>query len=308
MTSNFTMQCPKCAFDAGTARFCSQCGTSFDAALPRKRNYLPFVIAGGAILAIFGVLVATGLLQLGGRTGDAALIVPGGSQDVSLRKGAGPGGPNLSVSSTAPPPTVAEEGLGMPDDVRKWLEHLKRIDKIREAYNSSYAMTLIGKVGSLKPGTFLDEDAAAIDEAQRKAAANGLTGDVDNFFAKLTQDFQSLAPPAECAGIAGEYSGVLLETRAMLGQIDQAISNLDIHSLESLQGTTYVRLDAKADGTNSLIDAICAKYQEPNKYEVFVDRGNSLSLGAALMGGAGHVDENAIMKIYEDLLNEGIGQ
>jgi hypothetical protein len=308
MTSYLLMLCPKCAFDAGTARFCSQCGNSFDSALPRKRNYLPFMIAGGAVLALLGILVATGVLHLGGRARDASLLVPGGSPDVPLRKEAGTGGPNLSVSSSAPPPTVAEEGVGMPDDVRKWLEHLKRIDRIREAYNSSYAMTLIGKVGSLKPGTFLDEDAAAIDEAQRKAAANGLTGDADNFFAKLTQDFQSLAPPAECAGIAGEYAGVLLETRAMLGQIDQAISNLNVHALESLQGTTYVRLDAKADGTNALIDAICSKYQEPNKYEVFVDKGNSLSLGAALMGGAGNVDEKAMVKIYEDLLNEGIGQ
>ena len=93
-----------------------------------------------------------------------------------------------------------------------------------------------------------------------------------------------------------------------MGQIDQAISNLDVHALESLQGSTYARLDSKAQEANTLIDGICKKYQEPNKYAVFVDRGNSLSLGAALMGGANNVDEKAMMKIYEDLLNEGIGQ
>jgi hypothetical protein len=302
------MVCPKCAFDVGNARFCSQCGTSFDASIRGNNRFLPLLIAAGGALALFGVLFATGVIQLGGRSRDAALTVPGGTPGPGLRKDAGTAAPNLALNAEAPGPGLQEEGIGMPDDVRKWLEHLKRIDRMREAYNSSYAMTLIGKVGSLRPGTFLDEEAASIDEAQRKAAASGLTGDVDNFFAKLTQDFQSLPPPAECAAIAGEYAGVLLETRGMLGQIDQAIRNLDIHSLESLQGTTYARLDAKADGTNTLIDAICEKYQEPNKYEVFVDRGNSLSLGAALMGGAGNVDEKAMMKIYEDLLNEGIGQ
>jgi hypothetical protein len=236
------------------------------------------------------------------------LRVPAGSADAALRKEVGTGGPNLQVQASADPPALAEEGIGMPDDVRKWLEHLKRIDKIREAYNSSYAMTLIGKVGSLRPGTFLEEDSAAIDEAQRKAAAGGLTADVDSFFAKLTNDFQSLPPPTECSSIAAQYASVLLETRGMLGQIDQAITNLDIHSLETLQGTTFARLDTRAQEANTLIDDICKKYQEPNKYEVFVDRGNSLSLGAALMGGASSVDEKAMMKIYEDLLNEGIGQ
>lgn len=302
------MLCPQCSYDAGNARFCSQCGTAFDASLKPKRNYLPLAISGGAVLAIVAILFGTGLIQVRGSANDASLRVPGGANDATIRKAGARQGPNLAIDGQAAPPTVSEEGIGMPDDVRKWLEHLKRIDRIREAYNTSYAMNLIGKVGSLRPGTFLDEDAAAIDEAQRKASASGLTGDVDNFFAKLTQDFQTLPPPTECGPIASQYASVLIETRGMLGQIDQAISNLDIHSLESLQGTTYARLDTRAQESNSLIDAICKKYQEPNKYEVFVDRGNSLSLGAALMGGASNVDEKAMMKIYEDLLNEGIGQ
>ena len=44
------MLCPKCAYDAGNARFCSQCGTSFDGTLRAKGRFLPFVIAGGAVL------------------------------------------------------------------------------------------------------------------------------------------------------------------------------------------------------------------------------------------------------------------
>ncbi|MEO7453216.1 MAG: hypothetical protein ABIV13_00455 [Fimbriimonadales bacterium] len=271
-------------------------------------RFLPLLIAIGAGLAVIGALFATGVIRLGGRTGDDGLRVPAGTADAGLRKEAGNRGPNLQVQAATDPPTVSETGIGMPDDVRKWLEHLKRIDKIREAYNTTYAMSLIGKVGSLRPGTFMEEDSAAIDEAQRKAAAGGLTADVDAFFAKLTTDFQAVPPPIECGPIAAQYASVLLETRGMLGQVDQAITNLDIHALESLQGTTFARLDTRAQEANTLIGGICEKYQEPNKYEVFVDRGNSLSLGAALMGGASNVDEKAMMKIYQDLLDEGIGQ
>jgi hypothetical protein len=302
------MQCPKCAFEAGDARFCSQCGTAFDAALKSKRAMLPVLAALGLGALLLGGLFATGVLRLGGRADDSALRVPGGAEDVSLRKEGGATGPDLAVRGEAPAPGVQEQGLGMPDDVRKWLEHLKRIDRLREGYNTTYAMTLLGKVGSLRRGTFMDEETAAIDDAKRKASAEGFTGDIDSFFAKLTQDFQSLPPPAECASIAGQYSSVLLETRGMLGQIDAAITNLDIHALESMQGTTYARLDTRADETNTLIDDICEKYQEPNKYQVFVDKGNSLSLGAALMGGSTAVDQDQLNKIYQDLLNEGIGQ
>ena len=302
------MQCPKCGYEAGDARFCAQCGTAFDSVLKPKRAYMPLVIAWGCGLALLGLLFATGALRLGGRSGDSALQVPGESQDVSLLKKGETGGPGLTVTGEASPPKIAEEGIGMPDDVRKWLEHLKRVDGLREGYNNSFAMTLIGKITSLRPGTFLNEEDGAVDEAQRKAAAQGFTGDVDNFFAKLTEDFQSLPPPAECGPIASQYATVLLETRGMLGQISQAVENLDTRSLEAMQGTTFSRLDTKAQEANTLIDDICKKYQEPNKYAVFVDKGNSLSLGAALMGGSNQVNEEALNKIYQDLLNEGIGQ
>src|SRR5688500_2975697 len=113
------MQCPKCDFDVGNARFCSQCGTSFDASFRPNNKVVPMLIAGGVAVALIGVLFGTGVIQLGGRSRDAGLQIPAGSAGPGIRKDGGSVTPNLAVNAEAQPPGVVEEGIGMPDDVRK---------------------------------------------------------------------------------------------------------------------------------------------------------------------------------------------
>lgn len=274
-----------------------------------KRRHLPLIIGGVALAAIAGGLWATGALRLRGSDTDPTLRVAGDSANVGLQQRGENPAPAVALKGEQPAPAVRESLVVMPDDVRKWLEHLKRVDKQREAYNTTFVMSLMSKIGDLQPGTYIDEDSAAGDEARRKTSAHGVVGGVDTFFSKLTEDFQSLQPPIECGPIASQYSSVLLETRGMLGQITTAISNLDTRALESMQGTTFARLDTKADEANGLIAAICTKYHEPNKYDVFVDKGSALGLGAAITGGtAVGMDQKALQKLADELLNEGIGR
>ncbi|MDQ2985986.1 MAG: hypothetical protein M3R13_04610 [Armatimonadota bacterium] len=270
---------------------------------------MPLVVACAGVVALAGVLWASGALQLRGSGADPTLRVSADGANVGLQqRGANPASA-LTVKGEEQEPAVRESLVLMPEDVRKWLEHLKRVDKQREAYNTAFVMNLMSKIGSLQPGTYIDEDSAAGDEARRKTSAHGVVGDVDTFFGKLTEDFQSLQPPVECGPIAAQYSSVLLETRGMLGQITTAITNLDTRALESMQGTTFARLDTKADETNGLIVAICTKYHEPNKYDVFVDKGSALGLGSALTGGTSMgMDQKALQKLADELLNEGIGR
>jgi hypothetical protein len=270
---------------------------------------VPVVVAMAVGVLALAALLASGAFKLRDKDGQAGLRVPAGADDVALRSRGDKNSPALALSGTQDDPAVKQKDLRMPEDVRKWLEHLKRIDKKREDYNNAFVMKLMGQIGQLQPGAYIDEDSAADDEARRKNTANEVVGGVDSFFAKLTEEFQSLQPPVECGPIAAQYSSVLLETRNMVGQITTAITNLDTHALESMQGTTFERLDSKAEETNGSISAICEKYDEPNKFAVFVDKGSALGLGAAMTGAAATgVDQKALQKIADDLLNEGIGR
>lgn len=304
------MQCPKCAFDVGTSKFCPQCGKGLDVAFSSKRPRALWLLVPAILLVSAAVLYATGTLRLRGDDGDPSLRIGGSAQDVALRQSGDNKPPTLALQGDTAPPSVNQTGITMPDDVRKWLEHLKRIDKQREGFNSTFAMKLIGKIGSLQPGTYFEEDPARADEAHRRGEASGIVGDVDTFFSNLATDFQSLPPPAECGPIASQYASVLLETRAMLGQISTAMTNLDTRALEAMQGTTFQRLDTKAEDTNDKIEAICKKYHEPNKYEVFVDKSSAIGIGSALTdaGPSLGMDQKAFLKLAEELMNEGIGK
>lgn len=304
------MQCPKCGFDAGGSKFCPQCGRGLDAGFGTKKPRAVWLAVPALLILGVAALFASGVLRLPGRQADSSLRVGAQAPDVALRQQGATNAPNLAVQGEQSPPAVNQTGVTMPEDVRKWLEHLKNIDKQREAYNSTFAVKLIGMVGSLQPGTYFEEEPAREEEAARRSKASGVVDDVEAFFAKLTNDFQALPPPAECGPIASEYASMLLESRSMLGQISTAVTNLDTKSLEALQGTTYQRLDTKAEGTNDKIEAICDKYHEPNKYAVFVDKSSAVGLGSALTDAAPSLsmDQKAFIKFAEELMNEGIGK
>lgn len=266
----------------------------------RKRS--PWLWVGVAGLAVVGALFAGNALRMRGETGKADLRVPAAAESASIQ-----------ARGEGPEATIRQPGFGMPDDVRAWLEHLKRIDQRRENYNTTFAGKLMGMVAGLQPGTYFEEEDALANEAERKNRAQGVVDEVDLFFVQLTRDFQALPPPPECTTIAAQYSAVLLETRGMIGDITTSITNLDLGGLERMQGTTFVRLDTKAQETNTSIDAICSKYNEPNKYEVFVDKNNGLGIGSAIfgtggMGASGGIDPKAMERLANELLNEGIGQ
>jgi len=304
------MQCPKCAFDAGVSKFCPQCGRGLDVSFGPKKSRAVWVGLAIGVVCIAGLLFAAGALRVRGNEGDPSLRIGGSAQDVALRQRGEAKPPALALQGEQGSPAVNQTGMTMPDDVRKWLEHLKRIDKQREGFNSTFAMKLIGKIGSMQPGTYFEEEPARAEEAHRRGEAGGMIGEVDTFFSNLAADFQSLPPPAECGPIASQYASVLLETRAMLGQIYTAMTNLDTRALEAMQGTTFQRLDTKAEDTNGKISAICKKYHEPNKYEVFVDKSSAIGIGSALTdaGPSLGMDQKAFLKLAEELMNEGIGK
>ncbi|MGI8923557.1 MAG: hypothetical protein ACR2HJ_05865 [Fimbriimonadales bacterium] len=247
------------------------CGAALDDAGSFRGRRAFWLIAGLAALLMIATIGAVRSLLIGAEgQKHRALAVPA------------IGSPNaIALPQRAAPPTVAAVSERMPEDVRKWLEHMKRVDEKRERFNSDFAQTLLKSIAKLRPGAFIEESEANADQARRSGEAGQVVASVDTFFSDLTREFQSLAPPAECRPIAEKYSSVLLETRNILTEVISGINSGDTASLEKLQGTSYKRIDAGAAETNDRIGALCSKYREPNRYSVFVDKGNGLGVSAA---------------------------
>lgn len=261
------MNCPKCGAPL-TGPFCANCGAGSGSSARSRGTVIILGVVAAALVA--GFFALRSVLQIGASTQAPKLTVPASTQ-----------GGALVVERSAPPPAVMQPGARMPDDVRRWLEHLKAVDQKRENFNNDFASTIIGKLASLRPGAYLEESEADNDAARRADEANRVVAKVDGFFSELTADFQSMPPPAECRDIASQYSSVLLATRGFLTDVVNGIKSADVAALEKMQGTTYKRIDAGAADTNDKIDTICAKYQEPNKYSVFVDKGSATGVNVA---------------------------
>lgn len=292
--------CTRCSASlAQGVQFCMNCGEAVSIS-PKKRAgfLLPLLTGAGLLFALFATLAATGVLRLPGKSPNTApLLVPGaGSADTLAQEGSRSGG-TLTVPGEAAPGTLPAADIRMPDDVRRWLEHLKRVDERREEQNSSMVSSLMRVMGSIKPGAFVDMDAADQDAERRKSSAGSAISDVDKIFDDLTRDFQSLPPPAECREIAQQYSAMLLEMRKMTTEVFVSMENLDIGALEKMKGSSFERVDTRAQHTNKLVDGLCKKYNEPNKYVLFVDRSSPLV-------GSGSLDKMSTDQAYQQLLEQ----
>lgn len=296
--------CARCGLSlmAGAA-FCPQCGTPVGARVDRKVRVLS-VVTGMLVLAAFAfALHRAGVLQLPG--GSSGSIAKDGAPLPSLALGGEVGGavtkPGDTPPSVAlpgdPAPSTGRDRLAMPDDVRAWLDHLKRIDRERERLNEELGGEAMSIMGSLHPGVFAETeaDAAAQDDSRRRGTAEGFIQRVNQTFAELTRRFQSVPPPDECRRIAAEYNDALLGTRELMGDLIRALQNLSVQEAATLEGKSLRRVDQPVRNANELIEALCKRYEEPNVWHLFVESGSGLASGlgtAAALEGYGKLLEN----------------
>ncbi len=296
--------CARCGLSlAQSAAFCPQCGAPTAARTDGRLRFLSVVVGVAVLAALAFTLQRAGVLQLFG--GSQAALGKDAGAPPSLALG-GEGGPSVAKPGDAPPslslpgdpsPSTGRDLQGMPDDVRAWLDHLKRIDRERERLNTELGAEAMGMVASLNPGMFAETeaDAAAQDDSRRRGTAEGFIQRVNLTFADLTRRFQSVPPPDECRRIAAEYNDALLGTRELMGDLIRALEDLSIQQAAALEGKSLHRVDRPVQNANELIDSLCKKYDEPNVWHLFVERGSGLSSGmgaAAALEGYGKMLEN----------------
>ncbi|HWP31210.1 MAG TPA: hypothetical protein VNK96_05755 [Fimbriimonadales bacterium] len=183
--------------------------------------------------------------------------------------------PRLGVAGKRDDPMLALEGSRMPDDLRNWLRHLKRVDMKREEMNRKLAGELVEKALSIKPGTFTDIEELEADAERRKNTASQEISSLVPEFRELIREFHKLPPPTEAQPIAQEYDRALLAMMEMTQEIMNALAKEDLSALMSMLNSSYSRIDERVKFTNERVDQLCKKYNEPNVYKLYVETPSS---------------------------------
>ena len=312
-------RCSKCGSQmVPGAQFCMNCGASFSFSGQTRRSRFRWLPILGVLLIVAGAawsLTAAGVfslsskhaelnaLEASGAVGDPSLSVSGVRNESSvLAEPSQPTDPALELSNEPQPPSLIVPESGMPDDIRRWLEHLKRVDEKRESLNIELTGELMGLVATLRPGTFSEEDAgeASEDDSRRRNTAGEAISNVDAIFSDLITEFQSFPPPPQCRTIAVQYNSALFGTREISIELMEALSNLDLQAAQALVGKSYSKVDSHVATANRLVDGLCSKYGVPNLYKLLVEKSGGLGLG---LNSASIMEEYS--KMLKDLMDDG---
>lgn len=248
----------------------------------RKKAILFSVIGGLAVLAIMSGLVATGVLRFGSQAPNQKnLQASGEAPPPSLVATGEPGPPNLQATG---------QKIVMPDDVRKWLEHLERIENRRMEMSRLQVAKAMEMLVALQAGGTLEMLNGLIEESMggEEVTVPGpvkettdTAASIRQAWQQLNQDFLAYPPPAECVPIRDQYDPVLRETGAMIGDVigavEGATENRDaaLAALMGMQGKSK-GIDRSAVETDGMVQTICDKYETRKWFTITADVGTGL--------------------------------
>lgn len=248
----------------------------------KKKAWIFALIGALAVLALFGGLFASGALRFGARQEPTAVLQTTGK--------AAP--PALAVTGKAPPPQLQAQGkkIYMPDDVRAWLEHLERIEKRRMDMSHEQVAKAMEMLVALQAGGTMEmlngllEEAAGGEEVKTPGPVKetmGAAQSIRDKWQRLTADFNSVQPPAECVPVRNEYDVTLRETGAMIGDIIGAVEGATDNRESALASLMKMRgkssgIDKSAIKTDDLVQGICDKYETRKWFKVTADVGGGL--------------------------------
>jgi hypothetical protein len=313
------MSCPRCgkALPPG-AGFCMHCGqmlaqpsasaggaaiTARPAAAPRSGSKLWVAVLLTALgaAALFSMLFATGVLRFGGSQKPGYALAVGGSQaNANLPATGNQGSDNLAVTGAQPPPNLPAqaEKVVMPDNVRRWLEHLERIEKRKiRLVNDQISKALVQLQYLLGAGATADMLKGLIEEANTGEEVQGTPAqsteksisELNVDWDRLVADFNSYPPPPPCVPLRNEYDQHIREVRASIGDILRAFQTASespeaaIQILRNIQGAHKKDLDAAGEKSEKLLEEICARYNTRQWFHIDPDPGK----GKGLLGARG---------------------
>jgi hypothetical protein len=252
-------------------------------------------VAAAALLAILLGLWAAevaGVWKVPGKDGPSGAL---------QALGLAPGPPVLQVSrGQAPPVTQAgvPPGKTMPADILAWLEHLERVEQHRVEV-ARKQLTQIVVTGTLAKVGGADEylrslaglDDPGVQEPQQPHES--LKEQVEAMrtaWADLVVELKKIPPPQRCATLALDYERMLRETRGMIFDVIQVLSDpmsdqaqqADlIARLTQLKGKSKSRIDDVGRRCDRELGAICDEFETRKWFSIAEDiGGDSGILGA----------------------------
>lgn len=291
------MSCAKCgATSPAAAAFCMQCGAPL-AVFSQGTNLLKpwhwaiasllalclalFVLRAAGVLAAWGIGVPSDTLSAQGAQPNSDLLKAQGSQGSDI------------LSARGSPSGVPLDARGsrktMPPEIRAWLEHLERIEKKRGELSGEQLSSAIVSMTELQLGGGLDAIKAMIEDTGEGEAAPSpaetTKKDFESFnseWRKLSDEFESYPPPAECVPIRDEYRVVLSETGSMIVEIVGQIQNAEadpkaaVNVLSKMKGTSDGRIGTPSRSSDRLVGDICRKYDTSKWFAINADFGGGM--------------------------------
>lgn len=243
----------------------------------QNRKSLLWLLGGvGALIVVVAFGVGAGWLKLFGAAAPAATQVKSTPPQVVMQDTVEP-----------PAPVLHDTDLKMPKDIHDWLMHLERIERERKRLATaqmahlSVVMTKLSLKGATDILKSLNED----PEADPVTPSDSLVKDTEakrEEWAKLQENFASLAPPRECQAAATAYHKTLDQTSAMMIEVLDLVAGSQenpekaIEALTNMQGTSAERIDVSGKLTDEEVAAICAKYNTRKWFSIQEDFGSGM--------------------------------
>ena len=324
------MFCAKCGkqIQGGTA-FCGHCGQRLvtqPAAVPmqamaqaapafpvpsapsaKKITWVAMATALALVLATFFGLKSAGVLRFGaskpnldamraeGASANQSPLKAEGStpQDMLRAEGEKPT-PMLQAEGTPAPPMVVrqDEPTVMPDDVRRWLEHLEKIEKRKNDLSMKQLsqmtvlmqkMKVLGAGGMGMLGGDGEENTGGDPEPSRNAQS--AFDDLRPDWNKLIADFQGYPPPSECRPIADDYYRAISEIPGMNADLASILSTVAsdpenaasaLEKVMKIQNTSTNVIDKYLGSTDTRVGDICRKYETRKWFDIKTDVGGGI--------------------------------
>jgi hypothetical protein len=295
------------------AKFCSSCGTPFGAVpqaqaqpqqapAPQQQGYMPppaasvpqghpyvpmqpqrklvwpWVLIG--IVALAGLAIGiNGLLKARAQQDDTALTRAKAEPDAGLTR-------IQAKVDTELTKQKAPDIKHMPADVRDYLLHVERTEKMRRQMSMEQLGVAQKKLAELSVGGGMDALKSLLDngeETELKQPKDEVKEDMSYMredWKQLLGFFNSKQPPTECSGLHSQYDESIGEMSSeimdLIDIVNTAGENVSgtVSKLESMKGRSKV-IDASARRANQSVIDICRKYDVNPWFEISPDFGDS---------------------------------
>jgi hypothetical protein len=232
-----------------------------------------------AVILVAGILIgkygpwqakaktrATGVLQAEGSRPTTGLLQAEGSKPAT----------GIAQAEGSPPP----ERKMMPEDIRKWLEHLERIEKQRVDMAKDQISSLMVAMTKLSVSGGADNLERIMAGEDPKAPHEDLSAQANTMRSEwngLIQRFRSFPPPQRCRQLAETYDRALVATSLSLLTVTDALgkASSDLHgalsSVQRMQGESYQSVDVPAASSDNQLAEICREYDTDKWFVIHAD-------------------------------------